>query len=60
MASFRREDYRRIYQIGLQLFIEFREFPETAALGRELMELAEGCIGQQSESRVLYPSEEDE
>ena len=57
MASFNRADYRRVYEIGISLYVEFTEFPETAALGSELIEMAEGCIGQQSESRVLYEDE---
>jgi hypothetical protein len=57
VASFNRADYRRVYEIGISLYVEFTEFPETAALGSELIEMAEGCIGQQSESRVLYEDE---
>jgi len=57
MSSFNRADYHRVFEIGLELYVEFKEFPDTAALGRELMEMAEDCVGQRSESRVRYEDE---
>jgi hypothetical protein len=57
MASFNRTDYRRVYEIGLSLYTEFKEFPDTAALARELIDMAESCIGQQVESHVLHEDE---
>lgn len=45
--SFNREDYRRIFIIGLSLWNHRSEF--TKRLGAELMDKVESAIGQQAD-----------
>lgn len=51
MSSFNRQDYRRIFDIGRLLWIKHQKHPfgTEAALGFELMAMAEGALGVQSE-----------